>query len=226
MFTDGLSTTAPSMLYNLYCLATNQESQERVFQEVSSVSGQEESINASHLAQMPFLKAFVRETFRLWPIATEVSRTTEKQMVLSGYEIPAGTHVDLNTSVHFRDPQIFKNPLEHIPERWLKKQQGKTELESSVHPHLLNPFSHGTRMCPGRRQEVFFYNPICAKFFFYLGLLSKTCMLSWQHCSVVTPWTIQLERKWAKCTTHFYFLTDLLESDSKAGNNENFSVIL
>ncbi len=31
-------------------------------------------------------------------------------MVLSGYHIPAGTHVDLNPSVHFNDPEIFPEP--------------------------------------------------------------------------------------------------------------------
>ena len=30
---------------------------------------------------MPYLKAFVRETFRVWPNGTEVSRYTEKDMV-------------------------------------------------------------------------------------------------------------------------------------------------
>ena len=32
---------------------------------------------------MPYLKAFVRETFRVWPNGTEVSRYTEKDMVSS-----------------------------------------------------------------------------------------------------------------------------------------------
>ena len=32
---------------------------------------------------MPYLKAFVRETFRVWPNGTEVSRYTEKEMVSS-----------------------------------------------------------------------------------------------------------------------------------------------
>ena len=32
---------------------------------------------------MPYLKAFVRETFRVWPNGTEVSRFTEKDMVSS-----------------------------------------------------------------------------------------------------------------------------------------------
>ncbi len=53
---------------------------------------------------MPYTKAFIKETFRLFPNGTEVSRRTEEPMVLSGFSVPAGTHVDLNPTVHFRDP--------------------------------------------------------------------------------------------------------------------------
>ena len=40
-------------------------------------------VTQAHINQMPYLKAFVRETFRVWPNGTEVSRYTEKDMVSS-----------------------------------------------------------------------------------------------------------------------------------------------
>ncbi len=60
---------------------------------------------------MPYTKAFIKETFRLFPNGTEVSRRTEEPMVLSGFSVPAGTHVDLNPTVHFRDPVRGKSFL-------------------------------------------------------------------------------------------------------------------
>ena len=42
-------------------------------------------VTQAHINQMPYLKAFVRETFRVWPNGTEVSRYTEKDMVSSGF---------------------------------------------------------------------------------------------------------------------------------------------
>ena len=66
---------------------------------------------------MPYLKAFVKETQRLWPNGTEVSRTSTEPMTLSGFEIPAGTDIDLNPSVHFRNEKYFPEPDKHIPER-------------------------------------------------------------------------------------------------------------
>jgi len=147
MFTDSLSTTTPTLMFNLYCLSVWQEVQEKVANEVKEVlppPGQ--IITSSHIARLTYLKAFVKETFRLWPNGTEVSRFCEQDLVLQGYHIPAGTHVDLNPSVHFRDPDIFPEPDIHQPDRWLRDGSGQ-----SVHPYILTPFGHGTRMCAGRR---------------------------------------------------------------------------
>ena len=156
LFSDGLSTTVPMILFNLYCLATNQDSQDKLHQEIQDVVGFDKEITAEHIKKMPYLKAFIKETFRLFPNNTEIARYTEKPMVLSGYEIPTGTRVDFNPSVHFRSPEVFSNPNMHYPERWLRNE--KSSLKEKLHSHLLTPFGHGTRMCFGRRfaeQDLF-----------------------------------------------------------------------
>ena len=121
-FLDGLSTTSPTLLFNLYCLATEQRVQEKLYGEILNVLGDDPDvpITSQHIAKMPYLKAFVKETFRVWPNGTEVSRYTDKDMILSGYEIPAGTHVDLNPMVNFRNSEIFPDPDRYIPERWIR----------------------------------------------------------------------------------------------------------
>jgi cytochrome P450 len=168
LFADGLSTTTPTVLFNLYALATNQEVQSKVHDEISAVMkgvAANDDINQEHINQMPYLKAFVRETFRLWPNGTEVSRYTETDMVLSGYQVPAGTHVDLNPLVHFRDGKLFPDPHVYRPERWLRKGEEEDGENNSVHPYLLTPFGHGTRMCAGRRQVQFFSGIYVRAFF-------------------------------------------------------------
>jgi cytochrome P450 len=102
----------------------------------------------------------------MWPNGTEVSRYTENDMELSSYKVPAGTHVDLNPSVHFRNPEHFPEPDKHIPERWLRKEEAEKfkdlqlgahrigkliDAAEKVHPYILKPFGHGTRMCVGKR---------------------------------------------------------------------------
>jgi len=148
LFTDGLSTTTPTLLFNLYSLANikNKPLQEKLYAEVTENLPLDAPATPENLLKLPYLKAFVKENFRIFPNGTEVSRYIEKDMVLSGYHVPAGSHVDLNPSVHFMDPTIFPEPDKHMPERWLRE-----EGEKEIHPYLLTPFGHGTRMCAGRR---------------------------------------------------------------------------
>ena len=44
----------------------------QVWEEVSTVVSPGQSVTTKHLANLPYLKAFVKETFRLWPNGTEV----------------------------------------------------------------------------------------------------------------------------------------------------------
>ena len=89
------------------------------------------------------------------PVRQQDSCMHSLSQVLSGYQIPAGTHVDLNPSVHFRDPKLFPDPDSHRPERWLRGPSSPSSEaageEDAIHPYLLTPFGHGTRMCAGRR---------------------------------------------------------------------------
>ncbi|KAG8236839.1 hypothetical protein J437_LFUL017123, partial [Ladona fulva] len=62
LFGDGLSTTTPTLLFNLYCLATNPDVQQKAYEEVSSLM-KREPITVELLNQMTYLKAVIKETF-------------------------------------------------------------------------------------------------------------------------------------------------------------------
>ena len=47
------------------------------------------TVVAAHIAQMPYLKACVRECFRLSCPVPGIMRVTSQPMILSGYHIPA-----------------------------------------------------------------------------------------------------------------------------------------
>lgn len=59
-----LLQTVPTVLHNLYSLATNPEVQEKAYKEVQTVVGKSDEITSAHLSQLNYLKAVVKETFR------------------------------------------------------------------------------------------------------------------------------------------------------------------
>lgn len=146
LFTDGLSTTVPALLYNLYCLATNPEVQDKAYDEIELVLKETDTITADVLNKLPYIKAIVKETFRFYPIGTEVSRIIQKDLILSGYHVPKGTHVDLTPNVHLQSEKYFNDARTYLPDRWLRGHEN-----TNYHPYLLTPFGHGTRTCAGRR---------------------------------------------------------------------------
>ncbi|ODN05629.1 putative cytochrome P450 CYP44, partial [Orchesella cincta] len=149
LFGDGLSTTTPSFMFNLYCLAKHPDIQTRIFQEINGVVPLNGAMTVEMINRLRLLKAAVKETFRLYPNGTEISRITQTDLIIGNYRVPSGTHVDLNQFVLFRSPKYFQSPDEYIPDRWLREDQGDDNL--ATHPFLMIPFGHGTRMCAGRR---------------------------------------------------------------------------
>lgn len=148
MFSDGLSTTAPMLIYNLFNIASHPEVQDELREEVNGVVRREDEITPAILARLPFLRACIKETFRLFPIGTEVSRIPQKDVVLSGYHVPAGTPVDINTNVLMKTSELFSEPLSFQPQRWLRES---TARQQDFHPFAFLPFGFGPRMCAGRR---------------------------------------------------------------------------
>jgi cytochrome P450 len=61
---------------------------------------------------------------------------------ISGEFIPAGTVVSTSAYTTCRDPNVFDNPLDYVPERWLEPTPEMTSAS--------RPFSYGPRNCIGK----------------------------------------------------------------------------
>ena len=146
----GVDTTSNAMQWILYMMAKNPEKQDILRREVMSVLGDLEHASPSTLANMPYLKACVRETLRLYPVVSVMSRMPAEDLVLSGYHIPAGTQLDFLWHFMGRDQSVFEDAEKFKPERWLRNKE-ENQSTDALHAFSSTPFGFGTRMCLGRR---------------------------------------------------------------------------
>lgn len=148
MFLAGIDTTAYSTTFILYYLAMNRRCQEKLALELGSLLPTKDSkLSMEQLQEAVYLKACIKESLRLSPIAIGVGRVLPEDIVLSGYNIPAGTVLIMHNQVACRQESNYPEPDVYIPERWLKE---RTE-GSRAHPFTLLPFGYGPRMCIGKR---------------------------------------------------------------------------
>ena len=142
----GIDTTGNTAAFLLYHLASNPVQQEILYKEIKDKLG-DEKLTPAILNQMKYLKAVQHESQRLMPAVGAFSRITQKEIVLSGYQIPTGTHVSFMSMGPMLSEKHFTNADAFVPERWLRDCPQK----HNAHPFAFIPFSHGARMCIGRR---------------------------------------------------------------------------
>ncbi|CAL1526243.1 unnamed protein product [Lymnaea stagnalis] len=146
VLTDTLSTTTQALLSNLYTLASNPSAQEKAYEEAKKIL-QSGDLTVDGFNSSTYIKACIKETFRLFPTGLDILRLSPCNMVIGGYQVPEGTLLCLNNYISSLDPNIIPNPETFCPERWVREDLAGEKL----HPYLLTPFSLGRRMCAGRR---------------------------------------------------------------------------
>ncbi|XP_006866552.1 PREDICTED: cholesterol side-chain cleavage enzyme, mitochondrial-like [Chrysochloris asiatica] len=144
LLAGGVDTTSMTLQWNLYEMARNLRVQEALRAEVLAARRQANGDMNVMLKSVPLLKASIKETLRLHPIAVTLQRYLVKDMVIRDYKIPAKTLVQVATFAMGRDPTIFSNPESFDPTRWLSKDKGITYFRSLG-------FGWGARQCVGRR---------------------------------------------------------------------------
>lgn len=139
----GHDTTASTLSFALYLLATHPDTEQRLAQELSGVLGGRLP-DLGDLRGLPFLDAVIKETLRLYPAAWSTQREARQEVTVGGYVAPPGTLFVINHWVTQRDPRFFDAPEEFRPERWLDG------LEARLPKYAYFPFGGGGRICIGR----------------------------------------------------------------------------
>ncbi|PIN09777.1 Cytochrome P450 CYP2 subfamily [Handroanthus impetiginosus] len=145
ILTGGTETSAATLVWAMTALMKNPKIMKKLQAEIRQLGANKEMIEEEQTAKLPYLKAVIKETFRLQPAnPLLIPRETIQKCTLNGYEIQPGTLVYFNAWAIARDPEFWENPNEFLPERFLE-----TDVDVRGRDAEVIPFGIGRRGCPG-----------------------------------------------------------------------------
>ena len=144
----GHETTATALSWALYFLATRPEVQGRLRQELVEASPAPETpLEVNSLLRLPYLQAVCNETLRIHPVGMlTFPRRLEEPLTLAGHHLDAGTVVMGCIYLAHRRPQVFPEPEQFDPDRF---------LATTFSPTTFLPFGNGSRRCIGMAFALF-----------------------------------------------------------------------
>ncbi|KAK6775378.1 hypothetical protein RDI58_026379 [Solanum bulbocastanum] len=141
----GSDTSAAVVVWAMTMLIKNPKTMKKVQEEIRNLIGNKGIVNEDDIQNMSYLKAVIKETLRLFPPAPLlIPRESMKKSTLEGYEFQPRTIVYVNAWAIARDPEIWENPEEFMPERFLN-----SDIDFKGQDYELIPFGAGRRGCPG-----------------------------------------------------------------------------
>ncbi|XP_024917891.1 sterol 26-hydroxylase, mitochondrial [Cynoglossus semilaevis] len=162
----GVDTTSNTLTWALYHLSRDHRVQNQLYMEVSSVCPDRQVPATDDLSKMPYLKAVIKETLRLYPVVPGNARLiTENDVIVDKYWFPKKTLFHLCHYAISHDETVFTDAESFVPERWLRTKTplmaaGTYGPDSCKHqPYSFIPFGVGLRGCVGKRlaeMELYF----------------------------------------------------------------------
>ncbi|CAH0553140.1 unnamed protein product [Brassicogethes aeneus] len=147
-FLAGFETTSTTISFAMFEIASNQEIQEKVREEMNNVLKKyHEDVSYDMLMDLPYLDTVISETLRKYPPAPVFLRKCTKT-----YRVPdSDVWIEKDLSVLIpayglhRDPEYFPEPDKFDPDRF--NEENKTKIWD----YSYIPFGDGPRACLGMR---------------------------------------------------------------------------
>ncbi|KAF2165317.1 hypothetical protein M409DRAFT_67187 [Zasmidium cellare ATCC 36951] len=143
LFIAGTDTTAVSLTYLIWAVLRKPDLRIQLENEVSTLP---EVYTDADTEKLPFLSAVIEETMRLYGAAPGMlPRIVPPGGVdMGGFYIPQGMTVTTHAYSAHRDPEVFPDPLEFNPRRWLGDEAAVASMKAA-----LSGFGSGARSCLG-----------------------------------------------------------------------------
>ena len=147
LFLAGHETTALTLSWTWYLLATHPEVEEKLVAEVNAVLG-ERAATGEDVPRLCYTEQVIQESMRILPAVYTVGREALREMELGGFRVPKGTTLLMPQWVVHRDPRFWDEPETFRPERW-----GEARVKEMPH-FAYFPFGGGPRVCVGNNFAI------------------------------------------------------------------------
>ncbi|KPJ09613.1 putative cytochrome P450 49a1 [Papilio machaon] len=117
----GVDTTAAAAASTIYLLARNERVQKRLQEELDANLITDKEMTCKDLDQLPYLRACIKEALRIKPVILGNGRCIQSDAIISGYEVPKGSHIVFPHYILSNDERYFPSPQEYVPERWVRE---------------------------------------------------------------------------------------------------------
>ena len=168
---DAMSS---GLIYGFQHLADHPDVLAKVREEQEHVRAgdYDKPLSLEMMDEMPYLRAMVKETLRIKPPVTMVPYKTLKAFPISeDYTVPAGSMVIPSFYNALHDPEVFPEPDEFKPERWLDPAS-----TANTNPRNYLVFGAGPHKCIGLDY---------AQMNIALVLANASVLMDWHH--EITP---------------------------------------
>jgi unspecific monooxygenase len=135
MILAGHETTATALFWALFLLAQDQPSQDRVAQEAAAAGASPDP------ASLPFTRAVVDETLRLYPPAFLIARQANRPDTVAGRPVRPGDVILVAPWLLHRHARLWRDPHAFAPQRFLDGP--------APDRFAYLPFGVGPRICIG-----------------------------------------------------------------------------
>ena len=150
MITAGMDTTVISVEWAMAELVRNPRVQKKLQEELDRVVGRDRVMSETDFQNLPYLQAVVKESLRLHPpTPLMLPHKASASVKIAGYDIPKGATVIVNVWAVARDPEVWDDPLEFRPERFLQEN-----IDIKGADFRVLPFGAGRRVCPGAQLGI------------------------------------------------------------------------
>lgn len=149
VFFGGIGTASSMLDFTMAELMQRPQMMEKLQAEVNScIPNGQEVVSEADLVDMIYLRAVVKESLRLHPVAPLLPHFSMAQCRIEGHNIPAGVQVLINSSAIGRDTRYWEDAEEFIPERFIGDGCA-THVNFKGNDYQFLPFGSGRRMCAG-----------------------------------------------------------------------------